>query len=126
VRARRSVSARAPRDAHAVCREIRDHRPILGVGQISLVHLSGLEDGLERIAVPARCRGIDPPTAGLVPPADPAGHPAARSYAASFWKDGGLVDAPDARIVRKKGKYPLRAAYRQSTGRTELVARYWQ
>jgi hypothetical protein len=27
-------------------------------------------------------------------------------------KGGGLVDAPDARIVRKKGKYPLRAAYR--------------
>jgi hypothetical protein len=30
----------------------------------------------------------------------------------SFRKGGGLVDAADARIVRKKGKYPLRAAYR--------------
>jgi hypothetical protein len=30
----------------------------------------------------------------------------------SFRKGGGLVDGQDARIVRKKGKYPLRAAYR--------------
>jgi len=28
-----------------------------------------------------------------------------------FRKGGGLVDEPDARMVRKKGKYPLRAAY---------------
>jgi hypothetical protein len=27
----------------------------------------------------------------------------------SFRKGGGLVNAPDARIVRKKGKYPFRA-----------------
>ena len=31
--------------------------------------------------------------------------------AALFRKGGGLVDEPDARMVRKKGKYPLRAAY---------------
>ena len=36
----------------------------------------------------------------------------ARPGHGSSRKGGGLVDAPDARIVRKKGKYPLRAAYR--------------
>ena len=34
-------------------------------------------------------------------------HPAARSYAASFRKGGGLVDAADARIIRKEGNTPF-------------------
>jgi len=40
----------------------------------------------------------------------------------SFRKGGGLVDVPDARIVRKKGKYPLRAAYRPIFGRYVVAA----
>src|SRR4029077_13655546 len=41
-----------------------------------------------------------------------AGNQDAITRTISFRKGGGLVDAPDARIVRKKAKYPLRAAYR--------------
>jgi hypothetical protein len=38
--------------------------------------------------------------------------PCRHEVCSPFRKGGGLVDAADARIVRKKGKYPLRAAYR--------------
>jgi len=65
----------------------------------------------DRVAAPSRAR----PTAGS------RGSEGLEQI--SSRKGGGLVDAPDARIVRKKGKYPLRAAYRRRRDCTVLSAR---
>jgi hypothetical protein len=52
-----------------------------------------------------------------------AGCPASwKKVTPSFRRGGGLVNAPDARIVRKKGKYPVRAAYRLERGDPACLA----